>query len=130
MPDDFVDDLEQELRGLAQLLVEPLPSECMLCFTARAVGELGCDSTLRWATRFRDLRVPRAMALEKRLGRVGGFCDCEIFMNGYQLRRQYLAYDAETDAHIEPAEPPACRGVRRGSTQGCELWERLGRGWW
>lgn len=130
MSNDFVADLEQELRGLAEQLVEPHPSECLLCFMARVVDEFGCDNTLRWATRYRDLRAPRAVALEKRLGQVGGFCDCEVFMNGYQLRGAHLVYDAETDEHIPPAELPPCRGVRRGSTQGCELWERLRRGWW
>lgn len=76
MSNDFVADLEQELRGIAEQLVEPHPSECLLCFMARVVDEFGCDNTLRWAARFRDRRAPRATALEKRLGDVGGFCDC------------------------------------------------------
>jgi len=30
----------------------------------------------------RDVTAPRATALEQRLGDLGGFCDCEIFLNG------------------------------------------------
>jgi hypothetical protein len=129
MPQDFVDDLEQELRGLAQSLAEPHQAECLLCFTARAIREFDCDTTLRWATRFRQLRAPHAKALERRLGRIGGYCDCEIFLNGYQLRNEHLAVDPQTGEHLDPVELLPCLGVRRGSTQGCGLWERRFRGW-
>jgi hypothetical protein len=47
--------------------------------------EHGCNNELRWATRYRDLRAPRATALRDRLFRMGGFCDCEIFLNGMML---------------------------------------------
>ncbi|WP_425464517.1 DUF2695 domain-containing protein [Nocardioides eburneiflavus] len=42
------------------------------------VPAFGCCTTLRFATRYRDLRAPRAVGLERRLGDRGGFCDCEI----------------------------------------------------
>ncbi len=51
---------------------------------------------------------------------MGGYCDCEIFLNGYQLR------GADVDAAFE-AVPP-CNGVRRGSVQPCGNWVSMERG--
>jgi hypothetical protein len=79
----------------------------------------GCDTTLRWAREFRDQRAPTATALERRLGDLGGFCDCEIFLNGWQPRDLVLDENGE---EVYPAVMPSCRGVRRGSTQPCSLW--------
>lgn len=132
----IVDEAERELRELSRRLTTPADGECLLCFVHRAL-ELGCDNTLRWATRFRDLRAPRATGLEGRLGRVGGFCDCEIFLNGYELAPEHwLRPEPEVRDGILYQDPPsypdplpACAGVRRGSTQGCALWVRMRRGW-
>ena len=123
MTDAIIVDLEEHLRRRARELVDPRDGECLLCFVARALHELGCDNTLRWATRYRDLRAPRATALEDRLAQVGGFCDCEIFLNGYVLAGR----DPWGDEPVEPTGPPACLGVRRGSTQPCATWTRLRR---
>lgn len=82
MSDPLVLSAESMLRDLAHGLTEPHKGECLFCFVARMVDEHGCDTTLRWATRYRDLRAPRATALERRLSQMGGFCDCEIFLNG------------------------------------------------
>jgi hypothetical protein len=99
--------------------------------------EFGCDNQLRWAGRFRDLQAPRATGLEARLGRVGGFCDCEIFLNGFELAPELWVRPepVEDDGIVFQGDPhhpeplPPCRGVRRGSTRGCTLWVRLRRGW-
>jgi hypothetical protein len=98
--------------------------------------EFGCIG-LRWALHYRDVRAPRATALEHRLGRTGGFCDCEIFLNGYapapELWVPAQEYVEDGVAYrTEPSYPdpmPSCRGVRGGSTRGCTLWVRRGRGW-
>jgi hypothetical protein len=132
----IVEETERELRDLAARLTTPQEGECLLCFVHRAL-ELGCDNTLRWAGRFRDLRSPRATGLERRLGRVGGYCDCEIFLNGFELAADLWVRPEpeERDGVVHedlpryPDPMPACRGVRRGSTQGCALWVRLRRGW-
>jgi hypothetical protein len=131
----LVSDAEDELRTLSAALTAPRERECLLCYVYRML-ELGCTG-LRWATRYRDLRAPRATALEERLGRKGGFCDCEIFMNGYELAPQYwvpaqeyvedgIAY--ETDPSY-PDPLPSCLGVGRGSTKGCGLWVPQYRRW-
>jgi hypothetical protein len=73
---------ESLLRDLAHGLTEPQEGECLFCFVARMMDEHGCDHTLRWATRYRDLCAPRATALEERLSRMGAFCDCGIFRHG------------------------------------------------
>jgi hypothetical protein len=74
--------------------------------------------------RFRDVRVPAATALERRLGAVGGFCDCEIFLNGYQFAGHLCRYEPETDELVAPKEPPPCSGVRARPTQPCTNWTR------
>ena len=81
--DDVISETEDELRRAAADLTAVRPAECLLCYVHRML-ELGCTG-LRWAQRYRDLRAPRATALERRLGQRGGFCDCEIFLNGYTL---------------------------------------------
>ncbi|WP_216208313.1 DUF2695 domain-containing protein [Amycolatopsis aidingensis] len=74
------------------------------------LDESGCDNTLRWAKRWRDLCVPEAVTLEHDLERQGGYCDCEI---GYNIHP-----DHTQRAEDEP--PPACAGVsRRGCTGPC-----------
>ncbi|MFC6707914.1 DUF2695 domain-containing protein [Flexivirga alba] len=79
--------------------------------------------------RFRDRRAPRATALLDRLGRVGAFCDCELFLNGYTVIDELMVRgpDGEWDA---PADPPDCRHVRRGSIRPCATWQRIRRGTW
>ena len=46
------------------------------------VGSEGTLVTILEA-KVRLMNRPRATALEHRLGRMGGYCDCEIFMNAY-----------------------------------------------
>lgn len=131
----LVSGTEDELRDLSVELTRPREGECLLCYVHRML-EFGCTG-LRWATRYRDLRAPRATALERRLGDKGGFCDCEIFLNSYELASAHWTRPAEyvedgVTCIPDPSYPdpmPSCRGVRRGSTQSCTLWVRYRRGW-
>lgn len=133
----LVTETEHHLRQLAAHLTDPQPGECLLCYVYRML-ELGCTG-LRWASHYRDVRAPRATALERRLGQAGGYCDCEIFFNGYELASQYWIPEKEevdedgvtyvTDATY-PEPMPACLRVGRGSTRGCELWVRQYRRRW
>jgi hypothetical protein len=120
--------LERDLREVSRQLTEPRERECLTCFVYRML-EFGCTG-LRWATRYRALRAPRATALEQRLMSKGAGCDCEIFYNAYTYRPPYLVYDHESGDHDFPEDPPECRGVGRGSTQPCELWVRRRGGLW
>ena len=134
-PNSLLSETERELRTFSTALTDPQPNECLLCYVWRML-EFGCTG-LRWAVRYRDLRAPRATALERRLGDKGGFCDCEIFLNGFELRPELWVqaheYDEDGITYEEdPSYPdpmPPCRGVRRGSTQGCALWVRRRYGW-
>ena len=108
-------------------LIDPQEGECVLCFVHRAVAELGCDTTLRWTTRFREVRVPAATALEKRTHDAGVSCDCEIFRDGYELVRECLERDVHTDELMPPAQRPTCGGVRRSSARPCRNWQRRPR---
>ena len=113
--------IERELRHLYIAITQPKPTECLHCYVYRML-DFGCTG-LRWATRYRDLRAPRATALDKRLISKGAGCDCEIFMNGWSLRREYQRYDSEAEEYIYPEDLPPCRGVRSGSIQPCSLWK-------
>jgi hypothetical protein len=132
----LVTDTERELRILSTALTDPHDGECLLCYVHRML-EFGCTG-LRWAVRYRDLRAPRAIGLEARLGQKGGYCDCEIFLNGYEPAQELWIpsreYDEDGVTYLDdeewPEQLPACRGVRAGSTKGCTLWVRQRRGGW
>jgi len=114
---------EALVRRAVSTLIRPAEGECLLCFVARMLDEYDCDNTLRFARRYRDLCAPRATALEARLGRMGGYCDCEIFLNGMRLADQHLTRD-ETGEWRAPERMPECARVRRASTQPCGNWTR------
>lgn len=134
----LVSETEQDLRVLSTALTEARADECLLCYVYRMLA-FGCTGH-RWTRHYRDLRAPRATALERRLREKGGFCDCEIFVNGYEPVPEHWVTDRtnedwagdedeDTDSE-DPTYPdpmPSCRGVRAGSTQGCSLWRRLSR---
>jgi len=122
------DEAERYLQILADPRSEPGAHECLACFVARMIEDFGCDTTLRWAQRFRDVRSPTATGLERRLGEVGGFCDCEILLNGYRMARALMVRDLMTDELLPPDELPDCAGVRRTSTRPCGNWQRRRRG--
>jgi hypothetical protein len=87
---------------------EPWESECLPCYIIRMLGEFGCDNTLRWAARWRDLRAPDAPDLEDELADQGGYCDCEVALNVHP--EQMLR-----DSQVVP-----CAGVSwRRSTEPC-----------
>ena len=86
MTDMTIDEeAEQFLTLTAEQLTGVREQECLFCYVARMLGEHGCDTTLRFARSYRDQRAPRATAIERRMGQLGGFCDCEIFLNGMTL---------------------------------------------
>ncbi len=95
---------------------EPGERECLRCYVMRMVAESGCDNSLRWTIRWRDLRAPRSTGLLNRLARRGGICcDCEVAMNVF-----WPDYPAERLL--------TCGGVSSaGSTEPCELSIPAGR---
>jgi hypothetical protein len=106
----------------------PEPDECLLCYVARMVAERGCDTTLHWARRWRDLRLPGATGLERDLRAHGGYCDCEIFGNGWMLASELEALD--DGEYVAPGDPAPCPGVPSGSSQPCAQWVPVrGDGW-
>lgn len=127
-----VEELEVELVGLSQLLTAPKEDECLFCYVYRMLGSHGCDNKLRWAKRWQGLRAPRATALEQRLAGRGGYCDCEIFLNGWTASPAITSTDPETEDEIWPDPMPSCTRVRPRSTQPCLLWLPVpgrGGGW-
>ena len=120
--------IERELRHLSVEITQPKHGECLHCYVYRML-EFGCTG-LRWATRYRDLKAPRATALSGRLMSKGAGCDCEIFMNSWSLRHTYQVWDPEAEEYDYPEELPGCQGVRAGSIQPCGLWTVQDRRWW
>jgi hypothetical protein len=131
-----VSEAEEHVHLLPADLIAIRDSECLLCYVWRMLAH-GCTG-LRWAKHYRDIRAPRATAMEERLARVGGFCDCEIFLNGYEpvpelwvrpepVEEDGVVYQEDPDY---PESMPPCRGVRRGSIRGCSLWVRQRRSYW
>lgn len=135
-PESLVTEAEQELRILSSALTEPHQGECLLCYVHRML-EFGCTG-LRWAVHYRNRTAPRVTGLERRLGSMGGYCDCEIFLNGYEPARELWTPAREDDedgitvcVEADWPEPiPRCRGARAGSTKGCGLWVRQHRRRW
>jgi hypothetical protein len=111
-----------DIDGAAAALVEeqttPRPGECLHCYVYRMLV-FACDGTLRWALRWRDLRAPRVRALEHTLHARGGYCDCEIFLNGWQPRVVVVGENGPADF---PHDVPPCAGGRSGSTDPCRVW--------
>ncbi len=110
-----------ELRTLPAAAAMPFPVECLACYVWRMLDEFGCNATLRWTRRWRDARAPRATALERRLARAGGCCDCELFLNVWVPRVVPSSEPPTRGVGAQPADG-LCRGVRRGSSQPCERW--------
>lgn len=111
---------ERLLREAAATLAVPNHRECLACYVSRQLGEFGCDVTLRFTERFRDLSAPTARGLTERLSRGGGFCDCEIFRNVYEecdIDDPASYRKSDGSLFVEP-----CRGVSWGSTQPCTIW--------
>jgi hypothetical protein len=115
----IVDEAETFLRHTEAKITEPREAECLCCYAAQLLGEFPCDTRLRHALHYRDIVAPLATGLAARLGRIGGYCDCELFLNGYQLRGS----DADSGSDLLPD----CKGVRRGSVQTCGVWIRIDR---
>jgi hypothetical protein len=130
-----VQDAERILADASSALMQPGSRECLLCYVHRMTLEFGCNTELRFAHHYRDVRAPRATGLDGRLGRVGGYCDCEIFLNGYDLRPEYWLPEETSEQggiiycteRTWPDPLPGCTGVRAGSTQPCSLWYRRRR---
>jgi hypothetical protein len=112
-------DVEAHLLATAAELTAPARGECVFCYVDRMLNAFGCDTSLRWAQRWRDLRMPRATGLERRLGARGGFCDCEIFLNGWDLAAELQVPDEDGEP-VWPIVRPACSGGR--ATQPCVNW--------
>lgn len=138
----IVEEPEGELAVLSELSTAPGEGECLFCFVFRMTEHPGCDGTLRWAQQWRDLRAPRAKALERQLAAAGGYCDCEIFMNGWTASSTVTSTDpdiedvdededyGDDEDEIWPDPMPHCEGVAPRSTQSCSLWSPRQRGAW
>lgn len=123
---DLVEQAEALLQAVAEPDADPRPGECLLCFVGRRLRRRPCDHHRLWLQRFRDLRAPRATALEARLVAQGVRCDCGLLgQHGWRLGGALLRRDLVAARDGDGAgDLPACDGVPRASTRPCALWER------
>ncbi|WP_431710392.1 DUF2695 domain-containing protein [Glutamicibacter uratoxydans] len=94
----------------------PVDHECLICYLYRMGGQFPCEQSLRFVKHYRDTRVPRATALERKVQMLGGYCDCEVLMNA--VRPASL----EAARLLDAGDDILCHGVRRGSIQPCDQW--------
>lgn len=104
--DAVVRTAEELLSQAATTIIGPAVDECLLCYIHRMLLAFGCDTSLRFALHYRDVRAPRATALSRRLGTGGGYCDCEVFLNAYDLRPEHWTPEVEhqRDGYVEIEE--------------------------
>ena len=116
--DNTASGIDRELRELTEAMTMPWLHECLVCYIFRML-EYGCRGQ-QWMQRYRDVCAPRATALELRMARVGGYCDCEVLMNAFLPSPRYFMTDDDGEVVSQPMLP--CLSVRSGSTQPCRLW--------
>jgi hypothetical protein len=104
----IVVELESQLRLRSTLLTVPGAGECLACYVMRML-DFGCHG-LSWALRYRDQTAPRATALPRKLGAMGAYCDCEIFLNAYQPNPTHFALDPHGDDRRADAPLPGSPG--------------------
>jgi Protein of unknown function (DUF2695) len=120
-------DTHPQAGAEAPELAAPGAAECVFCYVDRMLGRFGCDTTLRWARRWRDERMPRARGLERGLEGRGGFCDCEILLNGWTLCDERCIPDEDGELDRPPTRP-ACAGS--AGSQPCGTWVPRRRDRW
>lgn len=109
-------ELDDALKVVRTLL--PWPRECLACYVLRML-EHGCNG-LKWSKAYRDLRAPRATALERKFPELGGTCDCEVMANVFRPNAELWEHNEAGE--IDEANIPHCLAVRLGSIQPCGLW--------
>lgn len=113
-------EMDLQFRRLTSSLMTPHYKECLVCFLVRAVPML--EPVGFAMTRiFRDSNAPRATGLGTRLGQLGIHSDAHLLQWGVVTDEGIWEVPRCPDCGIPEGAPP-CRGVRKGSTQPCELW--------
>jgi hypothetical protein len=82
------EDVEHELEKLAEGITASVPGECLFCYLLRTLDAFGCDTTLRWAERWRDQQPATYGWLMPWLRSGGGYCDCEVIFNVFDDDRR------------------------------------------
>ena len=115
--DEAVDRL---FRQLTNPLINPHHNECLVCFLLRVVPLLE-PSGFAMTRRYRDSNAPRAIKLGDRLEQLGISGDFQLLQAGVVCNSNIWEVERCPDCGV-PADAPYCFGVRKGSTQPCELW--------
>lgn len=113
-------DVDRAFWQLTTPLVVPEANECLVCFLVRVVPILEPDG-LAMTRRFRDTNAPRATNLGGRLMQMGIFGDALLLQCGVIANSSIWQVVRCPDCGIPEGAPPCC-GVRKGSTQPCQLW--------
>lgn len=122
------DGVDQRFWQLTSALAGPRCNECLVCFLVRAVPMLE-PAGFAMTHLFRQSNAPRATSLGARLEQLGIHGDAQLLQAGVVANSAYWQVQRCPDCGI-PMGAPACLGVRKGSTQPCELWMWRRRGDW
>ena len=114
------DDVDRRFLQLTNSLAAPRPNECLVCFLVLVVPMLE-PAGFAMTSRFRDTNAPRATSLGARLSQLGIYGDAQLLQAGVVGNLAVWEVERCPDCDI-PMEAPHCFGVRRGSTQPCDLW--------
>lgn len=113
-------EVDRQFRRLASSLMTPRHNECLVCFLVRAVPMLEPDG-FAMTRIFRDSNASRATGLGARLVQLGIHSDTHLLQWGVVANEAIWEVPRCPECGIPEGAPPCC-GVRKGSTQPCELW--------
>lgn len=113
-------EVDQQFFQLTKLLQIPRYNECLVCFLVRATPMLE-PAGFAMTRIFRSTNAPRATNLGERLSQLGIYGDAQLLQAGVVANSTIWEVERCADCGI-PLGAPDCFGVRKGSTQPCQLW--------
>lgn len=114
------DGVDRQFWQLTSALAGPHCNECLVCFLVRAVPMLE-PAGFAMTRLFRETNAPRATSLGARLEQLGIYGDAQLLQAGVVANSSIWEVQRCPDCGV-PVGAPDCLGVRKGSTQPCELW--------
>lgn len=113
-------ELDQQFFQLTNSMGTPRCNECLVCFLVRMTPMLE-PAGFAMTHVFRRANAPRATNLGQRLSLLGIYGDAQLLQAGVVANTTIWEVQRCADCGIPMGAPP-CFGVRRGSTQPCDLW--------
>lgn len=113
-------ELDRQFFQLTNAMEAPRYNECLVCFLVRATPMLE-TAGFAMTRAFQRSNAPRATNLGQRLSQLGIYGDAQLLQAGVIANTSIWQVNRCPDCGI-PLGAPNCFGVRKGSTQPCDLW--------